>query len=413
MTKPQQAVLLCGGLGTRLRPLTNTIPKPMAPIHDQKPFLHYLLEQLTEKGIRRFVLLVGYLPDVIIDYFGDGKQFGWDINYSQGPVEWDTGRRIWEARDLLDERFVLLYSDNFASFPFDEMWQQHQKNRAMISLLLSHKTPGNVAVGKDGILETYDRNRQNSLPFVELGYMLIEREPMLSAYMDIFGTPDFSFSRVLEYFADKGTISGRILNTPYYSVSDPKRLELTRQYLSPSKIVLLDRDGTLHERAPRGEYVSKWENVVMLPQAVDGLKILSEKGYKFVVISNQAGIGRGVISREDVDSLNESMREYFWSIGIEILAFYVCPHHWEDNCECRKPKPGLFYKCATDYNLRLEKILYVGDDPRDCQAAEEAGTRCLYVGDPEELRESAYAGEKTYSGILDAVDDIRLAYEKN
>ena len=108
MSYPQQAVIFCGGLGSRLRPLTETLPKPMAPVLD-KPFLEYLLVQLEEQSIKRFVLLTGYLGGIIQEYFGDGSKWGWTIEYSHGLEEWDTGRRLWEARSKLDDKFLLFY----------------------------------------------------------------------------------------------------------------------------------------------------------------------------------------------------------------------------------------------------------------------------------------------------------------
>jgi histidinol-phosphate phosphatase family protein len=406
-----QAVLLCGGLGTRLRPLTDTLPKPMVPIHEGKPFLHYLLEQLSEQGFKRFVLLTGYLSHVIVEYFGDGRKWGWEITYSEGPVEWDTGRRLWEARQLLDERFMLLYSDNFAAFSLSDIWKMHQEKGSVITLLLKQKDTGNVSLGPDGVLEEYDPAREKGhLNFVELGYMIVERDPVLAAYAELPNAPDLSFSSILKYFADRSEVSGRILETNYYSISDPKRLELMRKLLSPRKILLLDRDGTLHLRAPRGEYIAQWKDVQLLPEAIDGLRALALKGFTFVVISNQAGIGRGVISEQDVHTVNENIQKYFQSIGVEILAFYICPHHWDDNCRCRKPRPGLFFDCADDYDLRLDRVLYIGDDPRDCEAAKNAGTRCLYVGEKKELIGGEFEHQKTYSGILGALPDIIDAY---
>src|SRR3989442_2548941 len=115
MSRPRQAVILCGGLGTRLRPLTDTLPNPMAQIHG-RPFLAYLIDQLREQGIRQIVLLTGYRGELIGEYFGDGSGYGVEIDYSRGPAEWETGRRMWEARAMLDERFLLLYSDNYVPF---------------------------------------------------------------------------------------------------------------------------------------------------------------------------------------------------------------------------------------------------------------------------------------------------------
>ena len=100
---PEQAVILCGGRGTRLSPFTDHMPKPMVPCND-RPFLKYLVEQLAEAGIRRFLLLTGYRGEQIEDYFGDGRQFGIEVKYSRGPAEWDTATRLWQARAALEAR---------------------------------------------------------------------------------------------------------------------------------------------------------------------------------------------------------------------------------------------------------------------------------------------------------------------
>src|SRR5687768_7460903 len=133
MNHPSQAVVLCGGLGTRLRPITDTLPKPMAPIHG-RPFLAYLLEQLRDQGLSRVVLLTGYRGEMIRDYFRDGSRFGMAIECAAGPAEWETGRRIWEARSRLDERFVLLYSDNFVPFSLAKLAGFHSSQHAAVSL---------------------------------------------------------------------------------------------------------------------------------------------------------------------------------------------------------------------------------------------------------------------------------------
>ncbi len=89
MKRPTQAVVLCGGLGTRLKPYTNNIPKPMVSCNG-KPFLWYLLHQLWEQGISNFILLTGYRAEQIKEYFNNGSEWKWNIQYSQGPQEWDT-----------------------------------------------------------------------------------------------------------------------------------------------------------------------------------------------------------------------------------------------------------------------------------------------------------------------------------
>ena len=122
-------------------------------------FCGILLQQMEEQGIKRFILLTGYLAEKIEEYFKDGSTWGWQIQYSQGPVEWDTGKRIWEAKEKLDERFLLLYSDNFVPFPMDKVLALHEKNRPPLTFMVSPKSPGNIALDEAGVVKNYDNNR--------------------------------------------------------------------------------------------------------------------------------------------------------------------------------------------------------------------------------------------------------------
>ena len=114
----KQAVILCGGKGERLKPFTNRIPKPMIKIN-HKPFLYYLMLQLSKYEIKNFLLLTGYKSNIIKNYFKNGKQYGWNIKYSNGPVEWNTGKRIFEAKKFLLKNFIIIYSDNYINFNID------------------------------------------------------------------------------------------------------------------------------------------------------------------------------------------------------------------------------------------------------------------------------------------------------
>ena len=104
--RPTQAVILAGGRGTRLKPLTDTRPKPMVEIHG-KPFLAYQIEQLRDQGFEKVLLLLGYLPQVVQDYFGDGSRWGIKIEYSISAVDDETARRLKLAESLLGSLFPL------------------------------------------------------------------------------------------------------------------------------------------------------------------------------------------------------------------------------------------------------------------------------------------------------------------
>src|SRR4029453_11110007 len=126
LQRPTQAVILAGGRGTRLGNLTATRPKPMVEIHG-RPFLSYQIEQLRDQGFKRVLLLLGYLPEVVQDYFGDGAKWGVRINYSVTGPDDLTSSRVLNARHLIDPCFMLLYCDNYWPMQIDRMWQRFRQ----------------------------------------------------------------------------------------------------------------------------------------------------------------------------------------------------------------------------------------------------------------------------------------------
>jgi D-glycero-D-manno-heptose 1,7-bisphosphate phosphatase len=347
-----------------------------------RPFLEHLLEQLRRNGFTEVVLLTGYLGEIIENHFGDGGRFGINISYSHGPEEWDTGRRLWEARLLVKEHFFLLYGDNYATFLPERIEEMFLKHGRLGCLSLHARTKNaNIRYGEDGLIEEYDRSRQAlGLNAVEIGYMLLS-----SRIFEFYWQPDCSFSEILERLAREGQLSAYLLGDAYYSISDPERLKITEQYLTPKKILLIDRDGTINEKAPRGEYITRWEDFRFIPSTVEGMKQLAAQGWSFIVISNQAGVGRGVMTTEQVWEIDRRMVEVLASEGVAILRSYYCFHHWTEKCVCRKPRPGMLLQASRDFLLPLPRTWFIGDDPRDCTAAWEAGCPAVYLGPTAEL----------------------------
>lgn len=132
-----KALILAAGKGTRLRPLTNYVPKPMIPLHS-KPLLEWIILPLIAYGIKDFVVAVSYLAEQIINYFGDGERWGVRINYSQGPEPAGKAGEIWRARNLL-----LAEEDPFLVVPGDTI--SHQNYRELLDFHLDHGGPITVA----------------------------------------------------------------------------------------------------------------------------------------------------------------------------------------------------------------------------------------------------------------------------
>ena len=403
-----QAVILCGGRGERLRPLTDEMPKPMVSVNG-RPFLQYLLEQLAENGINRFVLLTGYLGEKIVEYFGDGSSWGWSISYSNGPVEWSTTKRIHEALDQTDEQFLLLYSDNFAQLRLSELARVKNDRNSAITLSVVRKFPGNIQLDANSSVVKYDSSRSdNSADYVEIGYSLISKSKIIACLDEHIHE---NFSSVIQSLTEDQQVSAVQVKTGYMSISDPLRLSRTEAFLKQHRILLLDRDGTLNVKPQRGEYVNSIDEFNWIESSRDALKTLGEKGFSFIIISNQAGVATGATKLEDLNKINEFIRAEFLSLGLRLLEIYVCTDHWNSESEFRKPNPGMFLAAAIDHKFRLDHSIYVGDDIRDAVAAKNAGCKCVLVSPGEMIEDAGVRVESIGQSFIDLVPTIINKYE--
>ena len=139
--------------------------------------------------------------------------------------------------------------------------------------------------------------------------------------------------------------------------------------------IFLDRDGVIIENRP--QYVCSWEDVRFFPQAVRALQRLKNMPYKIVVVTNQAGVSRGVIPLSVVEAINRRLWEEIEYAGGRIDGIYMCPHKPEDDCNCRKPRPGLIEQAARDLSIDLQSSLLVGDMFTDLLAGKAAGVARL------------------------------------
>lgn len=155
-----QVVILAGGLGTRLKPITEKIPKPMAPVRG-KPFLFWQLEDVKRQGFTRILLLVSYLGEQIQDFFKNGEEFGLEIEYSFEPEPLGTGGALKNAEQKLDESFILLNGDSFLHAPHREMLLvRESKNLDALISTYDNKIPTPVIPNlkiTDGLVTGYQK----------------------------------------------------------------------------------------------------------------------------------------------------------------------------------------------------------------------------------------------------------------
>ena len=405
-----QVVVLCGGKGKRLKPLTNKNPKPMVDIHG-KPFLLYLVNQFKHYGVKNFLFLTGYKSKNISDYFSNGSKWGVNINYDKGPIAWNTKKRLYKAKSKIKKNFFLIYSDNFVNYPFHKIKELHVKQRKALTLFLCKKNKGNIKIDKDFKILEYDKLRKKkNLKYVEIGYMVASKEKLFSYIKN----DNKDFSSIFPKMIKDNNINSLLSNNEYYSISDLKRLEITKNFFLKKKIILIDRDGLINKKKSTGEYVTSWNQFKFMKKNIDALITLSENKFKFIIITNQAGIGRKKMSLNNLNLIHDKMTKKLKEKGIKILKIYFCPHHWIDNCDCRKPKPGLFFNASSKYKLNLNEIIYIGDDPRDCLAAFNSGCKSLLINDKKKFDEINKLNSpiSIKSNIVEAINMIKHFYNK-
>lgn len=183
------------------------------------------------------------------------------------------------------------------------------------------------------------------------------------------------------------------------------------QRANSRRAVFLDRDGTLNREL--SGYVRSLDELEMLPGVAQALKPLAARGLPLVLISNQAGVAKGLIAEKDLGAIEKAVREELGREGVTLTAAYYCRHTDEMNCECRKPKGGLIVQAAKDLNIDAERSFMVGDNWRDMAAGRAAGARTVFLPTglhPGKQRERS-EGLADYFA-LDLADGVRWICEQ-
>ncbi len=141
--------------------------------------------------------------------------------------------------------------------------------------------------------------------------------------------------------------------------------------------ILIDRDGVINSE--RSNYVKNWGEFEFLSGSLSALKMLSPLGIPLLIVTNQSAIGRGIVDTETINDIHRRMTQHVLESGGRIDHIFICPHHPDDQCSCRKPKPGMLLQAQSQYALDLSKSVFVGDSITDYLAAKAVGCQSILV----------------------------------
>ncbi|RLF36497.1 MAG: D-glycero-beta-D-manno-heptose-1,7-bisphosphate 7-phosphatase [Thermoplasmata archaeon] len=143
-----------------------------------------------------------------------------------------------------------------------------------------------------------------------------------------------------------------------------------------NKAVFIDRDGTINVNV---EYLDNPDDFQMYPGVAEGIKVLRDNGFKVIVVTNQSGIARGYFTEKILEGIHQKMRKELMKKGADVDGIYYCPHHPNDNCDCRKPNTGLIEKAVEDLDIDLQRSYMIGDRMLDVEAGYRMGLKTVLI----------------------------------
>lgn len=398
-----KTVIMAGGKGTRISSIASDIPKPMIKI-DGKPVLEHEIECLRMQGFNDIIITVSHLGNIIMDYFGDGKAFGVNIEYYFEEEPLGNAGALFKIKDKLTEDFLLLNADAVFDIDFNKFVSYHKEKGGLVTLFThpnSHPYDSGLIIADDNgaVLNwlakeddrpKYYRNRVNA------GLHVISPN-VLDVVID---TPKIDLDRQL-LKPLSGTGRMYVYDSPEYvkDMGTPERYEsVTRDFVNgivkgknlsnKQKAIFLDRDGTINKYVGFLRDIDEFE---LLDGVADAIKEINKSGYLAIVVTNQPVIARGEVTYEELNLIHSKMETLLGNEGAYLDAIYYCPHHPHSgyegeipelkfDCDCRKPKPGMLLKAANDYNIDLSQSYMVGDSENDVAAGNAAGCNSVLLG---------------------------------
>ena len=395
-------VLMAGGRGTRISELFPDIPKPLIPIKNI-PVLEREIISLRDQGFTDITLTIGYMAEKIQEYFEDGERLGVNISYFVEDKPLGNAGALFKLD--LEEDFLLLNADAVFDVDFNRMVEYHKEKGGLVTLFThpnSHPyDSGLIVADKDGKVERWLAKEDERPEFyknrVNAGLHVISSKALeLSGIKaDEVGEKKVDLDRqILKPLCGTGKMF--CYDSPEYvkDMGTPERYESVcrdfeagvvgaKNLRNKQKAIFLDRDGTINKYVG---FLRKPEELELLSDASEAIKLINNSGYLVVVVTNQPVIARGEVTWEGLEEVHNKMETELGKSGAYLDAIYFCPHHphkgYEDeipelkiDCDCRKPKPGMFLKAAKDFNISLEESFMIGDSDTDVEAGKAAGCK--------------------------------------
>jgi D,D-heptose 1,7-bisphosphate phosphatase len=373
----RQAVILVGGLGTRLGERTKTTPKPMLPVGG-RPFLDTLIDEIARyDAFEEILLLAGHKAESILARYDGTVRGRARLTVSLEPSPLGTAGALVHAAALLQSRFLLLNGDSFFDFNVLDLVTRANDNLVHMALRADviGDRYGRVALDGDRV-RSFIAPGQGAAGPVNAGVYVIDRTILTR----VGGLPASLEQDVFPALAAAGAMTGTPYHGYFIDIGIPEDfvradVELTERLRRPA--VFFDRDGVLNHDSG---YTFEAEKLRWIDGAREAVKAVNDAGYFAFVVTNQSGVARGFYEESHVHVLHRWMADEMAAIGAHVDAFEYCPDHPDGTVKRyrrasirRKPGPGMIIDLLGRFAVRADDSILIGDKPSDLEAAHAAG----------------------------------------
>ena len=381
----REAIVLAGGFGTRLAHVVPDVCKPMALVAG-RPFLRFIMDQLAAAGFDRAVVADGYRREQIEGFFGPAYR-GMAIEYSPEETPLFTGGAVKRALGMCDSDWVfVLNGDTWLDVDFEAMEAAAVNVPDSVAAVIAVKRMrdferyGTVDVDAGGYLTAFHEKRPCEEGLINAGVYLLRRDA-LNSMPEMFSLESDYF----EYVVGNGELRAVECPGGFIDIGVPEDYELAQTMLAPLakswKLAMFDRDGTINVDTG---HLHEPEKLELIPSTVDIMRGYSDDpDFKVVVVTNQAGIAKGLYTESDMRRLHRYMEDELERLGVHVDAWYFCPHHpdYTGPCECRKPAPGMLQAAMRDFDANSAGCVMFGDKTSDEVAAKAACVAFEWAGE--------------------------------
>ena len=368
----KQAVFLSGGFGTRLSHVVSDVPKPMAPVKD-KPFLDYIVKSLKKQGFDSFIFLTGYKSECIENYFKNME----NTVFIKEETALGTGGAILNAYKYLNDDFFVINGDTFFDIDYSILEEFGKNKPFTVALRYTDNIAryGFAEIDNDFAVKAFTEKGklpENKIDGYINGGIYYLHKSTLKSYADKFNGEFISLETdIFPELAKAGKISGLPLGGCFIDIGIPEDYYRAQDLipdwiLKKSKPALfVDKDGTLIENTiyPHGK------DFKIIEKTIDIVKFYAEKDFHIIMITNQAGIGKGKFTYEQMTEGFEGIKDFYKSKGIIFDNIEYCPYHkdavikeYAYDTLLRKPNPGMILKACEKIRTDLKKSVMIGDN---------------------------------------------------